>query len=102
MDTKSNSLVPQKHAAYCSFVANNYYMPYSGKDEVRLDNLVVHTILFIITGLLVRNTSFLQDQTMRLWNIEGADRIPQVIENRRALGLKITQVCLTTLCLIVH
>lgn len=29
---------------------------------------------------------------MRLWNIEEIDRIPLVIENKKALGLKVEQV----------
>nr|CAB3267734.1 WD repeat-containing protein 88-like [Phallusia mammillata] len=31
------------------------------------------------------------DKTIRVWNIEAADHIPAVIENRRAMGLKIVQ-----------
>ncbi|XP_076822952.1 WD repeat-containing protein 88-like [Clavelina lepadiformis] len=31
------------------------------------------------------------DKTIRLWNIEEADHIPAVIENRRAMGLKIVK-----------
>ncbi|XP_007539567.1 WD repeat-containing protein 88 [Erinaceus europaeus] len=30
-----------------------------------------------------------KDKTMKLWNIEELDQIPQVIENKKALGLKI-------------
>ncbi|KAF6289355.1 WD repeat domain 88 [Rhinolophus ferrumequinum] len=32
-----------------------------------------------------------KDTTMRLWNIEAIDRIPLVIENKKALGLKVEQ-----------
>ena len=33
-----------------------------------------------------------QDKTVRLWNIEESDKIPVVLEHRRAIGLKISKV----------
>ena len=34
----------------------------------------------------------LQDSTVRMWNIEESDKIPIVLENKRAQGLKVTKV----------
>ena len=30
--------------------------------------------------------------TLRLWNIDGIESLPAVLENRKALGLRIVQV----------
>lgn len=36
--------------------------------------------------------SYLQDKTVRMWNIEESDKIPIVMENKKAQGLKIIKV----------
>jgi hypothetical protein len=33
-----------------------------------------------------------QDCTVRLWNIEDSDKIPIVLEKKKAIGVKITKV----------
>lgn len=33
-----------------------------------------------------------QDNTVRLWNIEDSDKIPVVLEKKRAIGIKIIKV----------
>ena len=41
----------------------------------------------------------LQDGTVRLWNIEDSDKIPIVLEKRRAIGLKMAKVCSARICI---
>ncbi len=39
--------------------------------------------------------SFLQDKTIRMWNIEKADAIPMVMETKKLTGLRLLSVSVT-------